>query len=66
MNWQALAQRLGSLLREMPQSVHRLRGTAELTGTTQTGGRGFNVAARSERSADIGNGCWRGNSQPLA
>ena len=25
MNWQALAQRLGSLLRETPQSVHRSR-----------------------------------------
>ena len=28
MNWQAWPQRLGSLLREMPQSVHNARGAA--------------------------------------
>ena len=37
MNWQAWPQRLGSLLREMPQSVHNVRGAASATGAAQTG-----------------------------
>ena len=37
MNWQAWPQRLGSLLREMPQSVHSVRGAASATGAAQTG-----------------------------
>ena len=37
MNWQAFPQRLGSLVREMPQSVQRPRGAAAPTAGTITG-----------------------------
>jgi len=36
MNWQARPQRFGSLLREMPQSVHRSRGAASASGGVST------------------------------
>ena len=34
MNWHARPQRLGSSVREMPQSVHRSRGTAGAVAAT--------------------------------
>jgi hypothetical protein len=45
MNWQALAQRLGALEREIPQSVHSRRGSAAATGGAQTSGRSGGIGA---------------------
>ncbi len=49
MNWQALAQRMGSAVRDRPQSGHRLRGTASARGGAETIGRGAGLACMTAR-----------------
>ena len=57
MNWHASPQRLGSLLREMPQTVHRPRGAAAATGAAQTVGyEGASVGVDVDLGAGAGAG----------